>query len=161
MSETETETKKIETAAECTAAGGTWNEEDSTCKIPEPAATEEGKVITTVKKGNLNLEQRIMGVMQDVFDTKIKALEVRIDEKIDELLKTKEVEMEQALRKGFGLENDPTIHKSDMIAFFRKAQLESTTSQKKTPAAIEKAGPAGSKSTNPLDQMYDNFGGNK
>ena len=150
----------IKTAEECTKAGGTWNEEDSTCKIPEPAATSEAKtVIGTVEKGNLNLEQRIMGVMQDVFDTKIKALEVRIDEKIDELLKAKEIEMEQALRKGFGLENDPTIHKSDMIAFFRKAQLESAESQKKTPAALEKAGPSGSKLGNPIDNIYDNYGG--
>ena len=107
----------------------------------------------------MNLEQRVMHVIEDVFDVKIKALETRIDEKIEALLKSKEVEMEQALRKGFGLENDPTIHKSDMIAFFRKAQLEATEPQKKTPAAVEKAGPEGNKTLDPIDKIYDDFGG--
>jgi hypothetical protein len=137
----------IKTQEACTKAGGTWKTDDNTCTMP-----------TSEAKG-MNLEQRVMKVMEDVFDVKIKALEAKIDGKIDELLKAKEVEMEQALRKGFGLENDPTIHKSDMIAFFRKAQLEATESQKKTPAALEKAGPEGSKSTNPIDQIFDNYGG--
>lgn len=147
--------QKIETEKECIDAGGKWNSTDSNCIIPEA----KGKVVDAVEKGNINLEQRIMGVMKDVIDVKIASLEKALDEKIDAILKSKEIEMEQALRKGFGLENDPTIHKSDMIAFFRKAQLEAADSQKKTPAAIEKAGPEGNKSGNPIDQIFDSYGG--
>ena len=104
------------------------------------------------EKGNLTLEQRIMNVMKDVFDQKIIALEKAIDAKIDALIKTKEVEMEQALRKGFGLETDATLHQSDIPALMRKAALEIADSQKRTPIA-EKAGPEGNKS--PVKDPYD------
>lgn len=126
--------------------------------------TEENKIAenpATTTKAEMNLEERVMKVMEDVFDVKIKALETKIDAKIDELLKAKEIEMEAALRKGFGLDNDPTMHKSDMIAFFRKTQLENAEAQKKTPAATEKAGPEGNKSGNPIDKVFDSYGGGK
>lgn len=146
------------TQEECTAKGGEYNAETGECKMPQ--AEEKSKtVIETVEKGNLNLEQRIMGVMKDVIDTKILALEKALDEKIDNILKSKEIEMEQALRKGFGLEQDPVIHKSDLIAALRKASLEQSEPAKKTPAAIEKAGPTGSKSENALDKVFEQYMG--
>jgi hypothetical protein len=67
--------------------------------------------------------------------------------------------MEQALRKGFGLEQDPAVHQSDLIAAIRKAKLEVNDSGKKTVASTEKAGPEGnSKPINPIDNIFDKFG---
>lgn len=108
----------------------------------------------------MNLTKRIESVIHDVLDAKLKALELAMDGKIDAILKAKEVEMEQALRKGFGLDQDPVIHQSDLISAIRKAQLEVSPSSKKTPASTEKAGPEGNKTpTNPIDQVFDDFGG--
>jgi len=122
--------------------------------------TEEKKAEPAVPdataKSDLTLEQRIMSVMQDVFDVKIKALEAKIDGKIDELLKSKEVEMEEALRKGFGLEQDPVVHKSDLIAAIRKAAVENTEKERGV-AATEKAGPEGNKTEDPFDKMIKPF----
>jgi len=122
----------------------------------KPVETPSAPLEKAVADGNLNLEQRIMKVMQDVFDVKIKALETKIDSKIDELLKTKEVEMEQALRKGFGLENDPVIHQSDLIAALRKATVDNA--EKRSPAATEKAAPEGNKPQDPIDEAFKQYG---
>jgi hypothetical protein len=107
------------------------------------------------KTVDLNLTQRIDAVIRDVFDLKIAALEKRIDTKIEELLKGKEVEMELALRKGFGLDSDPVIHQSDLVAAIRKASLETSTPAKKTPAPIEKGGPEPEGSKDPFDQAVE------
>jgi len=130
--------------------------------------TEEKKVETTVieavEKGNLNLEQRIMGVMKDVIDAKIKALELALDTKIEEILKSKEIEMEQALRKGFGLDVDPVIHQSDLISAIRKAQLAEGDTGKRTPApeALTKStGPDGNLPENKFEKMVKDFEGGK
>ncbi len=98
----------------------------------------DAALVKAVADGNLTLEQRIMNVMKDVVETKVKALEVELDKKIDDILKAKEVEMEHALRKGFGLENDPVIHQSDLIAALRKAALDQGTGEKRTPVPKEK-----------------------
>jgi hypothetical protein len=119
-------------------------------ETPKPAETPSAETKA------LNLEERIMKVMQDVFDVKIKALEAKIDGKIDELLKTKEIEMEQALRKGFGLEQDPVIHQSDLLAALRKATVENA--EKRSPAATEKAAPEGNKPQEPLDEAFKQYG---
>jgi len=107
----------------------------------------------------MNLTKRIESVIHDVLDAKLKALELAMDGKIDAILKAKEVEMEQALRKGFGLDQDPVIHQSDLISAIRKAKLETAESGKKTVLATEKAGPEGNKTiTNPIDETFDSFG---
>lgn len=123
-------------------------------KQPE-TPTAEAKAVTA----EFNLTQRIESVIKDVLESKLKALEANIDKKIEDILKAKEVEVEQALRKGLGVESDPVIHQSDLISAIRKASLEASESQKKTPAATEKAGPEGNKPNNPIDALYDNFGG--
>ncbi len=144
MSEDEKMTKE-----KCEAEGGTWNEEDSTCT---PKAEE--------KATDLNLTQRIEKVIKDVLDVKLKALEATMDKKIEDILKSKEVEMEQALRKGFGLDNDPVIHQSDLIAAIRKASLETADTDKRTPppeASVKSTGPEGNKSPNPFEEQLKQF----
>lgn len=111
----------------------------------------DAALVKAVADGNLSLEQRIMKVMDDVVSTKIKALEAKLDVKIDDILKAKEVEMEHALRRGFGLENDPVIHQSDLVAALRKAALDQGAVEKRAPESKEKAGPEGSQPEDPFD----------
>jgi len=111
------------------------------------------------KAAETSLEKRIEGVIRDVLNVKLKALELSMDKKIESILKTKEIEMEAALRKGFGLETDPVVHQSDLIKAIRKATLDNTESQKRTPPAAEKAGPDGTESKNPFEEQLKPFVG--
>lgn len=145
MSEDEKMTKE-----KCESEGGQWNEETGECTMPEASAEAKAKKI------DFNLTQRIESVIKDVVDQKLDALEKAIDVKIETLLKGKEIEMEQALRKGFGLEQDPVIHQSDLVSALRKAALEKTENTR-SPAAAEKAGPEGNKPEDPFDKMLKPF----
>lgn len=116
---------------------------------PTPAIQEP----TTEK----SLIDRIMGVVEDVMKAKLTEFEKKIDTKIDTLLKTKEVEVEQALRKGFGLENDPVVHMSDLIAHGRKLGLETSAPEKRSPATSPTPGPEGIQKAgdNEIDKLFD------
>jgi hypothetical protein len=130
--------------------------EEKKNEVESPSAP----IAKALAEGNISLEKRIESVITEYVTKAVGDLEKRIDGMINAQLKAKEIEVEQALRKGLGLENDPVLHQSDMISFMRKAALEAQTeSGKKTPATIEKAGPEGTKSSNPIDTMYDSFGG--
>lgn len=125
---------------------------EQTKKESPPASLDKA-----VADGNLGFEQRMENLMKDVFDVKFKAFEAKIDTKLDELLKTKEVEMEQALRKGFGLETDPVIHKSDLVSALRKAAVEKTEKER-APVAEVKAGPEGNKPQDAIDEAFKAYG---
>jgi len=124
-----------ETQKTCEDKGGTWADDKCTMPAPEQKAVKD-----------LNLTERIEAVIKDVLDLKLSALEKAMDTKIEDILKAKEVEMESALRKGFGLDNDQVIHQSDLVAAIRKAALENAETAKRTPAPKEKAGPDGTAS---------------
>jgi hypothetical protein len=108
-------------------------------------------------KPDITLIDRITGVIEDVMKAKLGTFEKTIDEKLEAIIKAKEIQIEQALRKSFGTETDPVIHSSDMIAYFRKAQLDNAESGKKTPASVEKAGPEGTMPQSPFDAMLKPF----
>jgi hypothetical protein len=114
------------------------------------------------KAADVGLMERIERTVNEFMDVKLKALDITFDKMIEEKMKAKEIEAESALRKGFGLENDPVIHQSDLISAIRKAQLEASPTEKRSPAAEEKAGPTGNKlNENPLDKMFSPFEGGK
>jgi len=123
--------------------------------------TKDPKTETTPAEKEAKIEDaaplidRIMGVMSDVMTKKLDDFEKKIDTKIDGILKTKEVEIEQALRKGFGLEQDPVVHMSDMITYGRKMALEKADTGKRTPGKEGEKGPEGTASTNPIDKMFE------
>jgi hypothetical protein len=111
------------------------------------------------EKAETTLLDRITGVMEDVMKAKLETFEKRIDDKIESILKAKEIEIEQALRKSFGTEKDPTIHASDLMKAVREEMLKIAETQKKTPAAIEKAGPEGAGTApNPIDNLMKQYG---
>jgi len=132
----------------------TWNEDTKTCEPietkPSPPAASEA-----VKSKDAPLIDRIMNVMSDVMNKKLGDFEKKIDAKIDTILKGKEVEIEQALRKGFGLENDPVVHMSDLIEHGRKLALAKTDTDKRTPASETPAGPDGNVKLSEVDRMFE------
>lgn len=109
------------------------------------------------QKAELGFEQRVENVIKEVLDAKFKALDTRIDTMIETHLKAKEVEVEQALRKSFGVEQDPVVHKSDLIAAIRKAATENTEKER-SPAAQEKASPDGNQKPDQLDELFKGYG---
>lgn len=125
----------------------------------------EAKPVDKASEAEKTLFERVMSVMEDVrkndlamFQKKLESFEAKLDEKIDGILKAKEVEVEQALRKGFGLEQDPVVHMSDLIGAIRKASLEQAETGKRTPAPVEKGGPEGTKTLSPIDDLLKEFG---
>ncbi len=157
MSETQEAPAEKTPKQKCEDEGGTWNAETETCTMPETPAE---KAEASAKATDLTLTQRIDHVIRDVLDAKLKALELSMDKKIDDILKSKEVEMEAALRKGFGLDHDPVIHQSDLVAALRKAALKETDSDKRTPAptaTVKSTGPAGTQPDNPFDKELKKY----
>lgn len=124
--------------------------------MTDPNLAPNAPLEKAVTQNDLGFEQRMEKLMMEVFDAKFKAFETKIDTKLDDLLKTKEIEMEQALRKGFGLEQDPVIHKSDLIAAIRKAATENAEKER-APAATIKGGPDGNKPLDPFDEAFAKF----
>lgn len=118
-----------------------------TDKKPEPAPIAKAEDPTLI--------DRILHVVEDVMKAKMDNFEKKIDDKIDAILKTKEVEVEKALRKGFGLENDPVVHMSDLIEYGRKQALEKAETGKRTPASETPAGPEGNTPQNPIDELFE------
>jgi hypothetical protein len=154
---TENTSPDIQAKIDACMKGGKSKEECLKMINEEKAPAAEAKA----EADAMNLTKRIESVIKDVLDAKLKALELNMDAKIDAILKSKEIEMEQALRKGFGLEQDPVIHQSDLINAIRKAQLEANPKDKKTEASLSKAGPEGNSKPQgtPIDAVFDSFGG--
>ncbi len=118
--------------------------EEHKCPEGEVWSEDEGKCIakSAPPEAEKGLTERIFSVIEDALNKKLEAFEKKIDEKIDTILKTKEVEVEKALRKGFGLEQDPVVHMSELISYGRKLALEKGESDKRTPGK-EGGGPEG------------------
>jgi len=127
--------------------------------MTEPEIKDSKNLEKATADASIGLEKRIENVFTELVEKKFAALEKRLDEKIEGILATKEVEVEHALRKGFGLDTDPVIHQSDLISAIRKAQLEVSPTEKKTPAPnpLEKTSPDGTKPEDWLSKMEKNI----
>ena len=124
----------------------------------KPEATATQKLDKTIEKSvtdGESLLDRVMNVLEDVMKAKMADFEKKVDDKIDTILKSKEIEVEHALRKGFGVENDPVIHMSDLVAYGRKSALETAETGKRTPTAETPAGPEGNVELSPVDTLFE------
>lgn len=107
---------------------------------------EESGECVPIKNADLGLTQRIEGVVKDYFSKLETNLTKMIDDKLKTLVKAKETEVEQALRKSFGLEKDPVIHASELPGLIRRLQVENAELGKQTPTgATDETGPEGNK----------------
>jgi len=145
MSENETP-KKPETKEACEEAGGTWNAETGTCTMPK--AEPEQKALL----------DRMMGVMEDFTKARLDEFKKDMDKKIEDVIKAKEVEFEQALRKGFGLTKDTPLTTSDipnLLGQFRKAALENQENRSPTGDPLEKGNPDGTAKKDSFDEAVE------
>ena len=92
---------------------------------------------------SIPLTKRIERVVQAYFTELEKRLDKKFEDKMAQLVKQKENEMEDALRKSFGLDEDPVVHASDLQKFVRKMQVETAQPGKKTPGSPGATGPEG------------------
>ena len=76
-----------------------------------------------------------------------------IDARIKAQVEQLELESERKLRAALGVEEDPVVHQSDLVAAIRKAFLEFSGAKNQAPAATEKAGPAGNQPDDPFDAL--------
>jgi len=139
----ETDTKKPETKEACEEAGGTWNAETSTCTMPKPAPEEKGLI------------DRVLNVVEEAMKAKLATFETEIDKRIKDIVKAKDVEVEQALRKGFGLTKDMPLTTSDIPSLldqFRKAALENQENRSPAGDPLEKGNPEGTTKKDPFDE---------
>jgi len=145
MSENEKPTVP-ETKEACEAAGGTWNTEAKTCTMPKPAPEEKGLV------------DRVLGVVEEAMKAKLSVFEKAIDQKIKDIVKAKDVEVEQALRKGFGLTKDLPLTTSDipsLLEQFRKAALENQENRSPTDDPLKKGNPDGTAKKDDFDEAVE------
>jgi len=142
MSENETP-KKPETKETCEEKGGTWNSETSTCTMPKSVPEEKGLI------------DRVLNVVEEAMKAKLSIFEKAIDKRIKDIVKAKDVEVEQALRKGFGLTKDLPLTTSDipsLLEQFRKAALENQENRSPTGNPLEKGNPDGTAKKDPFDE---------
>ena len=122
----------------------------------KPSENPAAPIEKAIADGTGTLEKRIEAVINEYVQKAVSNLEKNIDTMISNQLAAKEIEVEKALRKGLGLENDPAVHQSDLIAAIRKATLENA--EKRSPAASTKAsGPEGNQPSDPIDKMFNAY----
>ena len=109
-------------------------------------------------KKEQTVSERYLEIANAVVEESLQAATQKLNVQFDGVINNKLSEIEKVIAVSLGVKNEKATFSPSSI---RKAVLEATESQKKTPAAIEKAGPTGSKSTNPIDNLYDKFGEDK
>ena len=137
------------TKEKCEAQGGTWNDETGECTMP---AAEE-------KAENFDFTVRLTKAFNEAAEVKIAEMEKKFDSMIESKLKALEIEAEQVLRKGLGVSKDAPLTTADipkLVKMAREAALEKTENTR-SPAALEKAGPAGNQPEDPFAAMLKPF----
>jgi len=154
------ETEAEETVEECVARVKSENEgisdEDARAKCTkEPPAESEAE------KG---LKTQILGVMKEYGDKLAVDIKKDIEEKMKQVVEETRDEMVQGIRKGLGLEHDPTVRLSEVEGIVRKMVLEgsehgkrSETLTKDKPTADEDA----KKVVKPAEETFEALMKNK
>jgi len=131
--------------------GTIWDEAANACVPIVEVAAKDPEASGEVS-ASLGLTQRIERTVQAYFAQMEKRLDKAIDEKLKKIVEIKEKEVEQQLRKSFGLDKDAPVHFSDLEKFGRKLRLETAESTKRTPASPGAVGPEGNLDANKSEQ---------
>jgi len=103
--------------------------------------------------GDVGFVARIEKAFKEALNIKFKEVDRDIDARIKAQVEQLELESERKLRAALGVEEDPVVHQSDLVAAIRKAFLEFSGAKNQAPAATEKAGPAGNQPDDPFDAL--------
>lgn len=141
MSEAESGVGADSVSHEC-EEGSIWDEHAKKC-VPIAEASGKDPEASGEVTADLGLTKRIERTINAYFDKIEKRLNKMIDEKMTAIVKAKEDEIEESLRKSFGLDKDAPVHMSDLAEFARKLQLDTAQKSKRVPATKGSAGPEG------------------
>ncbi len=103
---------------------------------------------------DMNLTDKVSKVMDDYGTMLIQQMEVRLQKRVDEVIKSTQDELVASIRKGVGLDDDPVIHLSEVSEVVRKMILKQSGDGKKT-IEIEKGGPEGQGGKPPVEKFID------
>lgn len=104
------------------------------------------------------LVQRMTQVFKEAMEQELTVFKAKLQEEREKIIKENEELLEKALRTSLGVDKDLPVTQSQIREIIRKALLEETESQKRTPAPTEKAGPDGNKKPDPFDEMMKQKG---
>lgn len=137
--------------------GQFWSEKAGKC-IPK----EEAEVKIDTKE--LPFFERIKGFLKDYMDEFERRMTAQMKDHAKQIVVNHDKEMDQMLRKEFGLDKDPVVHLSDLKKFARQVQLEAAESGKRTPASPGTSGPEGnvellkSQQANDVRSVFRSYG---
>lgn len=147
-----------------TSGPGT-GEEQHVCPEGQVWDKDSGSCVTPPETPN-NIEANFVDRIKNIMDEQIEALRrdltTIIDAKMAGIVKEKEQQIEEGLRKSLGLDPDPVLRMSDLDKFIRKAQLKTAAPGKKTPKTAD-PGPEGTllKTDNPITKLFNDFNQSK
>jgi len=127
--------------------GSIWDEEQQACVPESEVQPDLGAELGTSTPAPAAVTESLMdAIVRTIRDANKKMYaRLRADQKkdIERIRKELAGEAERSLRKSFGLEVDPVVHKSDLAAWIRKQQLEQAPTNKRSPASPGAIGPEG------------------
>ena len=144
------------------AEGEMWDEEAQACVPVTEAKPDLGPELGTSAVTE-SLMDAITRTIKESNAQMYKKLREEQQKDIQRLRKELSGEAEHALRKSFGLEVDPVVHKSDLANLARKMQLETAKPAKRSPASPGVAGPEGNaeankpESSKKIDSLFKEF----
>jgi len=147
--------------------GSIWDEEQQACVPESEVQPDLGAELGTSSEASPavaeSMMQAIVRTMKEGL-ARIKT-ELRAEQKRDLIRIKKELagEAERSLRKSIGLEVDPVVHRSDLMSFLRKAQLEKAPTNKRSPASPGQTGPEGNTTktgkTKEIESLFKQYKG--
>lgn len=112
----------------------------------------------TETKTEKSVVDRYLEVVDLVVEESLQIATQKLNAQFDGIINTKLIEVGEITNAALGVKNKALLVTPSTL---RKAMLEQSESGRKTPVAVEKAGPEGTKPQNPIDKMYDEFEGGK
>ena len=111
----------------------------------------------TEAKTEKPLKDRLDGLIDDMVEQRLLTGIQNIDKIIAGTISKKEAEVQEVIDAAYSISKATQVNFCDLHKTLRKAMLENSESGKKTPAAVEKAGPEGTVPMHPIDKMIKDF----
>jgi hypothetical protein len=115
----------------------------------------------TETKTEKPLKDRLDGLIDDMVEQQLLTGIQNINKIIAGAISKKQVEAQEVIDASYSVSKATQVNFCDLHKTLRKAMLENSESGKKTPVAVEKAGPEGTASKDPFTEMLAPFEGGK
>jgi hypothetical protein len=162
VGENETEETLEECMIRVKAENPDISDEDARAKCTaQPAPEPEGN-----GEAEKSLHDQILAVMKDYGNTIVAQVKKDIEAKMQTVIKDTRDEMVTSIRKGLGLEKDPTVHLSEVEDLVRKIILEKSPHGKRSATETPDKPAAGAEDLSkgivkPADKLYEELTKNR